>query len=105
MPKRSYSRSERTSTVPDENSRATGASDWASNVPSCMRRSSASSRLAVCGEPYGSTSRAITGRSVSPGVIGSIGLPHRYAEKFEPGISRMRVAWLSRSSAAVASTR
>ena len=44
-----------------------------------------------------------TGRSVSPGVIGSMVSPQRYAAKSQPGISSTRVASPSRCIAAMAS--
>ena len=40
--------------------------------------------------PYGISSRATYGRSISPGVIGSTVLPHVYAAKSAPGASRTR---------------
>ena len=86
-------------------SRAYAASVDGSNVPSWIRLSSATSRFTEPGSPYGSTSRATKGRSVSPGVTGSIVLPHRYAAKSAPGISSTRVSLPSRSSAAAASSQ
>ena len=41
--------------------------------------------------PYGISSRATYGRSMSPGVIGSTVLPHVYAAKSAPGSSSTRV--------------
>ena len=63
--------------VPTSASRANAASDAGSNVPSWSRWSSASSRFTDVAEPAGSTSRAAYGRSIKPGVMGSIVLPQR----------------------------
>ena len=59
---------------------------------SCRRRSKALSRSVDGGEPYGISSRAAYGRSMSPGVIGSTVLPHRYDAKSMPGNSSTRVS-------------
>ena len=62
-----------------------------SATPSWNRRSSALSRSAVPAVPYGISSRATYGRSMSPGVIGSTVLPHVYDAKSAPGSSSTRV--------------
>ncbi len=49
--KRSYCRSERSTTSPTPIRRATGASADGSNTPSCMRRSSAINRSVDAGDP------------------------------------------------------
>ena len=78
VPDRSQSRSDRSSTVPLPSRRATGASELGSNVPSCMRWSSAIARFAAAGDPkYGISSRATQGRSIRPGVMGSEVEPQR----------------------------
>ncbi len=65
---RSQSRSDRRSTVSLLNRRAIGASESGSNVPSCIRWSSAMARFAAAGEPkYGISSPRPTAGPSAPG--------------------------------------